>query len=163
MTTAHGAQRPRDTRAHSAEQNPRNRDQRIATPQPPSNETLNGESIRQQTEIAQDKQHAPATPCGRPSDAHATFQRHRDQLIGNLRQGTGKFTNAKNTCTNQGGIRAGVTTIIFPLQHVRCRHSKICYLCAHLHLPCRQANNRILFDCIITSHFQRKKCLYNDN
>ena len=35
-----------------------------------------GESIRQQT----DKQDAPVTPSGMPSDAHATFQRHRDQL-----------------------------------------------------------------------------------
>ena len=37
----------------------------------------------------------------------------------------------------QGSVRDGVTTINFPLNHVRCRHSKICYLYAHLDLSCR--------------------------
>ena len=100
-------QRSRDLRAHSSVQYQENRDHPFATPPPPSNETLHDES-RQQTESAQYTHHAPVTPCGKPSDAHATFQRHRDQLISNIRQGPGKsqakitqFTNARNTLASE--------------------------------------------------------------
>lgn len=101
MTT--GA-RPRNTRSQNTEQIPLQRDQVTATPTLPSNATLNREAQRLQPEITQRKQNASVTPSERQSDAHATFQCHRDQLISNLRQGTDKsqskitqFTSARNT------------------------------------------------------------------
>ena len=68
------------------------------------------------------------------------------KMGGRIDQSISQYTGGmKKVVLYQGGLRAGVTTINFPLNHVRYRHLKIGYLCAHMDLPCRYLKQTIQF------------------